>query len=170
MSYRLNTGAVSKLLGVSSSTVQRWVKHLGLEMERNEFGHFLYSQEDVETLKEFKEQIQKGIPIQHIRVRKPTRRGSVKFQQKQSSLIDKVNKLERSIENKADSVVTYQLLQHRREIEELQGKIEQLTNQVDELQLSLRHSLANVNEQREHEHEASKKQKKKTVFHTLFGF
>lgn len=166
----MNTGAVSKLLGVSSSTVQRWVKHLGLEMERNEFGHFLYSQEDVETLKEFKEQIQSGIPIQHIQVRKPTRRGSVKFLQKQSSLVDKVNKLERSIENKADSVVTYQLLQHRREIEELQGKIEQLTNQVDELHLSLRHSLNKASELKEQEPTSSKKQKKKTVFHTLFGF
>lgn len=166
----MNTGAVSKLLGVSSSTVQRWVKHLGLEMERNEFGHYQYTEADIETLKEFKEQIQNGVPIQQIQVKKQNRRGSVKIQTEHYSLLDKVNKLERSIENKADSVVTYQLLQHRSEIEELKGEIEQLTKQIDELHSLLHQQLSHANVHTEPHREISKKQKKKTVFHTIFGF
>ncbi|MGG0719417.1 MerR family transcriptional regulator [Robertmurraya massiliosenegalensis] len=166
----MNTGAVSKLLGVSSSTVQRWVKHLGLEMERNEFGHYQYTEADLETLNEFKEQIQNGVPIQQIQVKKQTRRGSVKLQKEHYSLSDKVNKLERSIENKADSVVTYQLLQHRSEIEELKGEIEKLTKQIDELHTLLHQQPSHVNVQTEPHRELSKKQKKKTVFHTIFGF
>lgn len=166
----MNTGAVSKLLGVSSSTVQRWVKHLGLEMERNEFGHYQYTEGDLETLKKFKEQVQNGVPIQEITVHKQTRRGSIKLQRENDNIVEKVNKLERSLENKADYVVTYQLLQHRSEIEELKEEINQLTKQIEELHIFLHHSKNLLNEQNAIQLKKSKKQKKKNVFHSLFGF
>ncbi|MDQ0154595.1 MerR family transcriptional regulator [Robertmurraya andreesenii] len=130
----MNTGAVSKLLGVSSSTIQRWVKHLGLEMERNEFGHFIYTEEDISMLKEFKEQIQKGVPVQEIQIKRQTRRGSVKVQERpigHLQLLERIKRMERALDDKADSVVTYQLLQHRREIEELRNQIQQLQQLID---------------------------------------
>jgi chromosome-anchoring protein RacA len=166
----VNTGAVSKLLGVSSSTVQRWVKHLGLEMERNEFGHYLYTEDDIEVLKDFKQQIQDGVPIQQIQVKKAKRRGSMKLQRRTGSddiLLERINRLEGSLDSKADSVVTYQLLQHRREIEELKAQIEKMNRQIEQL-------LENSNETKESTpdipYDEVKKRKKKTVFRSLLGF
>lgn len=132
----MNTSAVSKLLGVSSSTVQRWVKHLGLRMQRNEFGHYVYSEEDVERLRQYKEQIQNGIPIGIITEKNPLRKATVKLQGrdlKNEKMLEKLNMLERKIESKADSVVSYQLLQHRSEIEDLKSQIQLLHRQIHEL-------------------------------------
>ncbi|MEQ2525346.1 MerR family transcriptional regulator [Robertmurraya yapensis] len=132
----MNTSAISRMLGVSSSTVQRWVKHLGLKMERNEFGHYLYSEEDIQILKEFKQQLQDGIPFQDIQVTKKVRRGSRNMQktdEQDQSFLERLKVVERKVESKADSVVSYQLLQHRREIEDLKKEIESLNSQIKEL-------------------------------------
>lgn len=132
----MNTSAISRMLGVSSSTVQRWVKHLGLKMERNEFGHYLYSDEDIQILKEFKQQLQEGIPFQDIQVTKKVRRGSRNMQktdEQDQSFLERLKEVERKVESKADSVVSYQLLQHRREIEDLKKEIESLNSQIKEL-------------------------------------
>ncbi|MCL6573756.1 MAG: helix-turn-helix domain-containing protein, partial [Bacillus sp. (in: Bacteria)] len=39
----MNTSEVAKLLGVSSSTVQRWVKQLRLPMEKNDRFHYHFN-------------------------------------------------------------------------------------------------------------------------------
>lgn len=166
----MNTGAVSKLLGVSSSTIQRWVKHLGLDMERNEFGHYLYSDDDIAILKQFKEEIQKGVPIQEIQVRRKTRRGYMKLQEKSmgnEKLIERIRKLESELDNKADSVVSYQLLQHRREIEELKSQIQQLQEIVEKSESKTNKM---TNPPLHHTPAEPTKRKKRTVFRSIFGF
>lgn len=62
----MNTSEVAKLLGVSPSTVQRWVKQLGLPMEKNERGHYYFNDVDIDQLKEIHEQLQSGTLIQDI--------------------------------------------------------------------------------------------------------
>ena len=54
----MNTSEVAKLLGVSASTIQRWVKQLGLPMEKNERGHYYFCSDDINLLKEIHEQLQ----------------------------------------------------------------------------------------------------------------
>lgn len=165
----MNTNAVSRLLGVSSSTVGRWVKQLGLEMERNEFGHYIYTEEDIEMLKNFKEQIQNGVPVQSIQIKKIPRRGSTRIQQKSSTenaLMERVRKLEGDLDNKADSVVTYQILQHRREIEELRSQVDKLNIIVEELTTNTnRHEINFAEETNE-----IQKRRKKNVFKSIFGW
>lgn len=164
----MNTSAVSKLLGVSSSTVGRWVKHLGLEMHRNEFGHYIYTDEDIEVLKDFKVQIQSGVPIQNIQVKKNTRRGSIMLQQTSNSdnnLVEKIIKLEGVLDNKADSVVSYQLLQHRRELEELKTQVDQLTILVEKLAAS-----SNKEEETQQDVNEIPKRRKKNILRTILGF
>lgn len=161
------------MLGVSSSTVQRWVKHLGLEMERNEFGHYVYDDEDIELLKEFKQQLQNGVPIQNIVMEKKTRKGYGKIkanheqQPQNEELLKKLTELEKNIENKADSVVTYQLLQHRNEIEELKNQIEKLNQQIETL------TVRAQEEEKLAESAAAQemvKPKRKGMFSSIFGF
>jgi chromosome-anchoring protein RacA len=133
----LNTRAVAKLLRISVSTVQRWVKQLALEMERNELGHFIFSEDDIALLKEVKNQLQQGKILQEIEISSNKRIGHVKTNDSDEfveQITSKLKEIEISLEQKADSVVSYQLLQHRREIEELQEQILLLTEKISNLE------------------------------------
>ena len=54
----MNTNEVAKILGVSSSTVKRWVKHLSIEPARNSKGHFIFTKEEFSQLEHYHNQDQ----------------------------------------------------------------------------------------------------------------
>lgn len=175
--FEMNTSEVAKLLRVSTSTIQRWVKQLELPMERNERGHYHFSNEDIEILKKIHEQLQNGTLIQEIapiKEKKSPRKGAVKAvedHQALEKLFTKVSELEIDLNSKADSVVSYQLLQHRREIEELQAQVSELTEQLELFQKLL--SKLKIPSQTEEPivFDASKgKRKKKNIVSSLLGF
>jgi chromosome-anchoring protein RacA len=169
----LNTKAVAELLETSTSTVQRWVKQLNLEMERNELGHFIFSKEDVEILKEVKQQLQNGILLQDISISKNKRSGVLKTVFPESNLdqlAEKVNQMEISLNQKADSVVTYQLLQHRREIEELLEQVSLLTDRVAQLEELLPQQMEIAATGEIHmKTEKKSPRKKKNLLQVIFG-
>lgn len=173
----MNTSEVAKLLGVSTSTIQRWVKQLELPMERNERGHYHFSREDIELLKKIHEQLQNGTLIQEIapiKEKKIPRKGAVKDVENNQALeilFSKVSELEINLHSKADSVASYQLLQHRREIEDLQHLVKDLTQQVELLQKQM-HELkmtSQIDEPLVFDH-SKVKRKKKNIVSSLFGF
>lgn len=173
----MNTSEVAKLLGVSSSTIQRWVKQLKLPMERNERGHYFFNNEDIEVLKKIQEQIQNGAILQEIaplQEKKP-RKGAVNVvedDQALEKLFKKVSELELSLYAKADSVASYQLLQHRNEIEELQIQVKELSHQLETLQSQLK-ELKNphfIEPLTFEQNKPKKKTKKKNIVSELFGF
>lgn len=171
----MNTSEVAKLLGVSASTIQRWVKQLELPMERNERGHYFFNQEDIDLLKTIQEQIQQGTLLQDMNPpqTKKARRGVRKengHDQLVEKLSEKVSELELSLHAKADSVASYQLLQHRREIEELQNQVKRLTDQLTILQNQISESktLTQVDKPLVYDSTNSKK-KKKNIVRSLFG-
>ncbi|WNS74793.1 MerR family transcriptional regulator [Bacillus sp. DTU_2020_1000418_1_SI_GHA_SEK_038] len=175
----MNTSAVAKLLGVSPSTVQRWVRQLGLQMERNELGHYLFKEEDIQMLKHVQDQLNKGIILQNVTVSegKP-RKGSIKTtvnisDKSTEKLLEKVELLEQRLNGKADDVVTYQLLQHRREIEDLQGIIKNLTERIETLenkQSSLKKGLPPESLLIFDKEKPKEKLKRKNIITSLFGF
>lgn len=172
----MNTSEVANLLGVSSSTIQRWVKQLELPMERNERGHYYFNHDDIELLKSIQAQIQNGVLLQEIAPvkEKKTRKGTIKAVENNAAverLFTIVTELEAKVNSKADSVTSYQLLQHRREIEELQGQIKELTNQVEQLQSKLNELLppASIDKTLVFDQDKGKK-KKKSFVSSLFGF
>jgi chromosome-anchoring protein RacA len=174
----LNTSEVAKLLGVSNSTIKRWVKELGLSMERNDRGHYLFKQEDIEYLRFIQEQIQNGILLHEVIIpEKKPRKGLITTQVSEMAdlkLATKIKELERKLDDKADSVTSYQLLQHRRELEDLQSQILSLSKKVESLELQL--SKSKDNPQNEvaflFDHPKAKKEKKKSrnLISSLFGF
>jgi chromosome-anchoring protein RacA len=169
----LNTRSVAELLGISTSTVQRWVKQLNLEMEKNELGHFIFSEEDIELLKQVKAQLHEGILLQDIALAKHKRTGIVKNVQAETDvqeLADKIDRLEISLHDKADSVVSYQLLQHRHEIEELQKQITLLTERISQMEglLKKESEVAIANELNPNK-EKKPSGKKKNFFQMIFG-
>jgi len=137
----MNSTAVAKKIGVSPKTVQRWIKQLKIPMERNELGHYIFTEEDVQLLQFIHEQIQKGVPIKEISLEIPVKE---KKDVKKSSILpdetdkiwSKIKEMELMIYQKADDVVSYQLLQHRKEMEELQNRVTQLEEMIKELEKS----------------------------------
>lgn len=171
----MNTSEVAKLLGVSSSTIQRWVKQLQLPMERNERGHYFFNNEDIELLKEIQQQIQNGVILQDItpNPQKMIRKGAVKTTENDQAfekLSKKVSELELSLHAKADSVTSYQLLQHRMEIEELQNQFKELTQQLKTVQSQLIELKPLQPEKPLLFDQEKGKRKKKNLVRTIFGF
>jgi chromosome-anchoring protein RacA len=174
----LNTKSVAEMLGISTRTVQRWVKQLNLNMERNELGHFIFTDENIEQIKQVKKQLDEGILLQDITVEKSTRSGIVRNSQPekikeeiQEELEDKISLLETSLYQKADSVVSYQLLQHRREIEELQEQVSFLTRRLadlEELFFMVNETAASL-DQKQFEGPLTPR-KKKGFMRRIFGF
>lgn len=173
----MNTNEVAKLLGVSASSIQRWIKQLALPMERNERGHYHFNQEDIDLLKKIHEQLQNGTLLQDIAPadeKKKSRKGAVKAVEHDEAietLIAKVKELEISLNDKADYVASYQLLQHRRDIEELQGQVIELSQQVSLLQEHLTELKNPSSAEKPLVLEHGKvKRKKKNFVSSLFGF
>ena len=170
----MNTSEVAKLLGVSASTIQRWVKQLELPMERNERGHYHFNNEDIDLLKNIQTQIQNGTLLQEIAPvqEKKSRKGIVKVPENNvelERLYTIITELEAKVNSKADSVASYQLLQHRREIEELQNQVTVLTKQVESLQTQLyeikKNALPDIPLVLD-----KGNRKKKNIVSSLFGF
>ncbi|MFJ5671777.1 chromosome-anchoring protein RacA [Bacillus safensis] len=146
----MNTNEVAKEIGVSSKTIQRWVKQLNIPVARNELGHYEFHEDIVQLLKEVKHQMSEGVILQDIQlpIHKETVRQSapaaqvsiqrIEALEKQvkeliqqqlhvNDVEDRLKELERKLAKKADEGVSYQLLQHRREIEDLSTKFDRLT-------------------------------------------
>ncbi|MCY7492546.1 chromosome-anchoring protein RacA [Bacillus safensis] len=147
----MNTNEVAKEIGVSSKTIQRWVKQLNIPVARNELGHYEFHEDILQLLKEVKYQMSEGVILQDIQlpIHKKTVHQSASAAQTDVSIQriealekqvkeliqqqlhvtdaeDRLQELERKLAKKADEGVSYQLLQHRREIEDLSTKINRL--------------------------------------------
>ncbi|PGT89642.1 MerR family transcriptional regulator [Bacillus sp. AFS040349] len=131
----MSTAAVAKSLGVSRRTLMRWVDQLDLELEKNELGHYQFSDADIERLK----QLQNNPTVTPTPANEQTRKGTITQmvsldESKVDSLTQRIEEVERKVQSKADGVVSYQLLQHRREMEELQSTIKKLELRIEELE------------------------------------
>lgn len=172
----MNTSQVAKLLGVSPKTVQRWVKQLNLQMERNELGHYLFTDEDINTLRDIKDQLNQGILFHEVKVaeKKPSRKGIMKTEAAESDpdfdeLLQKIAELDQKVNSKADSVVSYQLLQHRREIEELNERIAELEVKIESFEKQKDMHPAHHPLVFDHI-KAPKKQKRRNLISSIFSF
>ncbi|WP_174732408.1 MerR family transcriptional regulator [Mesobacillus harenae] len=138
----MNSSEAAQLLGVSASTIQRWVKQLGLPMEKNERGHYIFNTHDIGLLREIQEQVKNG-GLQELAAaaERPVRKGVIQAQSTDFVMMKKIQirmeDIERSLNEKANDVVSYQVLQHRQEIEELQKLVESLSSRVQILETKL---------------------------------
>ena len=136
----LKTKQVSDELGVNPTTVQRWVKYFDLECEKNELGHFLFSSETVEELKSIKNDLRRGYSMEKIKSSGVTDApeqvmvSPERFEQRLDRFSVRLEQLERQLEEKANEVITVQVLQHRTELDELMKKITSLEEKLIELE------------------------------------
>ncbi len=137
----LKTKQVSDELGVNPTTVQRWVKYFDLSCEKNELGHFLFTNETLEELKEIKNDLRRGYSMEKIKSKDSTKSSTPEkvvsqqlFEQRLDRFSMRLEQLERQLEEKANEVITVQVLQHRSELDELVKKVTSLEDKLLELE------------------------------------
>ncbi|MCA0985738.1 MerR family transcriptional regulator [Guptibacillus algicola] len=137
----VKTKQVSDELGVNPTTVQRWVKFFDLDCEKNELGHFLFSEETITKLKHIQEELRRGQSMEEIKTtdqgtKKPVAKvvSQEKFEQRLDRFSVRLEQLEKQLEKKADEVITVQVLQHRAELDELVKKVTRIEEKLMELE------------------------------------
>ena len=157
----MNTNEVANTLGVSSSTVKRWVKQLSIEPARNSKGHFIFTQEEFNQLKQYHNQDQQ--PNQYVQ---PYNNEDMEY------LKSKVNDLELNLYKKADGVASIQLLQHRQDIEDLVSVVKQLETRIEtlETQLSKTKKPPASHEPISLDSIKDKRKRKRKITKMMFGF
>ncbi|WP_312503209.1 chromosome-anchoring protein RacA, partial [Bacillus luti] len=135
MEYK--TPFIAKKLGVSPKAVVRIAQQLNLTIEKNKYGHFIFTQGDLDQMLEYHrsqmEQTETTQPtqktsssdVEELKTQVNTivqNSSSNDFEQLASQLNTisrRLDRMEEQMQDKANDVVTYQLLQHRREMEEM---------------------------------------------------
>lgn len=60
------TKEVAKELGIHPKTVQRWLKNLNYDLPKNQWGHYVFRDQDVALLKEIKTRLNRGFTIDEV--------------------------------------------------------------------------------------------------------
>lgn len=170
----MNTAELAHQVGISTKTVRRWMREYSIPCQKNEYGHYVFSEEDLAHYCSIRDLIKSGIPTDEIKKKmKQPRKGTIRAMQMKNSrpveemvteLLQRIEQNERRIESKASDVVSYQLLQHRKELDELQKKVQQLESYIKELENDKRISITEALLEKEAPVQKPRKRKK------LMGF
>ncbi|KAF0996408.1 MerR family transcriptional regulator [Geobacillus sp. TFV-3] len=149
----LKTSDVAVRLGVSPKTIQRWVRKYDIPLRKNEAGHYLFDEKTIALLERVKfeqgaamEAPPKATPEAPPASSRPSTTPPnvpihTLFQEYIEPEMDRVSsrldQLEKQLEQKADDVVSIQLLHHRREMEEMTARLASLEQLVARLEQQL---------------------------------
>ena len=136
----LKTSNVARRLGVSTKTIQRWVKKYDIPCQKNDAGHYVFDAQTIAMLEQIKfeqgaaleDEFDTDIEKQEIVCPDTFFETSIKPHLEEFGA--RLRAAERKIEQKADDVVSFQILQHRNEIDELAEKIHELENRISQLE------------------------------------
>ncbi|MFC5403419.1 MerR family transcriptional regulator [Cohnella soli] len=136
----LKTKDAALLLGVSQTTVKRWASQYAATFRKDPLGHYTFNSVDMELLFHIKDQIELGKTLEQISL--PSRHAMEAPSSAEppplfpdtNALLFRLDEVERSVRQKADEVVSAQVLQHRTEIDELRQMVAQLASALDKLQ------------------------------------
>jgi chromosome-anchoring protein RacA len=137
----LKTHEVAKELGMAPRTIRKWVQKYKIPCSKNDYGHYVYNRKAIlllETLKASSE-VAGSMEVYEspLRSTEPTsiiHQPNEPKEQKMDLLYDRINRVERLLDQKADEVVSYQLLQQRKEIEDLTKRVGELEEIILALQ------------------------------------
>lgn len=166
----MNTNTVAKRLNISPSTVKRWILTYGLKVDRNEHGHYVFSEDHLLQLSDIQEQFQASVPAHQFTAGTSKVDPPAETDYKEE-ILAKFKNLEMQMSQKADSVASYQLLQHRGEIEDLHKAVAKLTARIEELEhnqnggTSPSESMLVFDQQK-----SAKKPRKKKLLNMIFSF
>ncbi|KYG32901.1 chromosome-anchoring protein RacA [Alkalihalobacillus trypoxylicola] len=145
MSPLLKTKEVSERLSVNPTTIQRWVKYFNLPCVTNEHGHYFFTEDQVQWLLDIKHQLNEGKKMREVEITiegktckanlgKKERIATEQYEHKLEQVLDRVLFLEQQLSKKADEVVSYQLLKHRSEIDEMMNMLTRLEQRLEKME------------------------------------
>lgn len=139
----IKTKDISERLGVNPTTVQRWTKFFNIPCEQNELGHYFYTEEQVLVLSEINQELKAGKKMKDIQIdvgqlkAGPESHRSVKqavpsaeYEEKLQDMMTHIHEIEQKLTQKADEVVSYQLLKHRSELDDMSAMLRRLENRL----------------------------------------
>ncbi|XID91301.1 MerR family transcriptional regulator [Paenibacillaceae bacterium WGS1546] len=136
----MKTKEAAELLGVSVTTVKRWASHFSSEFRKDPLGHYVFSRREIGLLQYIQERIEQGGTLERIVLPGGTpspddRAPSVAVPGRSAEWLSRLDEIERSLDQKADEVVSAQVRQHRAELDELRRTIAQLAASIEALQM-----------------------------------
>ncbi|WP_404350342.1 MerR family transcriptional regulator [Sutcliffiella horikoshii] len=169
----LKTHEVAKELGMAPRTVRKWVQKYEIPCRKNDYGHYVYDEEALarlETLKASGEvagalDIAFDTDIKEVQFENMSTRNeeSKALEHRLENLTERVSRTERMVQQKADEVVSYQLLQQRKEIEELTKTVDRLEKMIDQMQTPVKKIEPPLI------FDQPPQQKRRNVFRSIFG-
>lgn len=137
----LGTREACEILGVSQTTLKRWISYFPNVFPKDQLGHYLFAERELKLLEKIKEEVRGGVPMDKIELPVAQERdaaaaaGAAAFSGTEADTLRlRVAQLERALAQKADEVVAAQIYQHRQEIDELRLMLRQLSEAVEGLQ------------------------------------
>ncbi|MHA6531688.1 hypothetical protein [Paenibacillus sp. BAC0078] len=140
----LKTKDAAELLSVSQTTIKRWAAMFPNSFPKDRFGHYIFSKHEISLLESIKDRITHGEALESIHLTpvndgqqpKLLQESRVSYTQDKpmEDMLSRINDIERSLDHKADEVVSFQLLQQREELEDLRQMIKQLAVSLETIQ------------------------------------
>ncbi|WP_160112361.1 MerR family transcriptional regulator [Salicibibacter kimchii] len=132
MSTLVKTKNVAEVLRVAPKTVQTWVRKYQIPVKTNDRGHYLYDDDAIDRLQAVKStQMPEGNDPFIEREAKPT---YAEAEKRMDDILRRLDHLETMIEQKADEVVSFQLLKHRQALDDLQGSLAAMEEGLKDLE------------------------------------
>lgn len=137
----LKTKDAAELLSVSQTTVKRWASAFPDFFPKDKFGHYIFTEQELNLLRHIQDRINQGDTLEGLvlPVEKPMHSGEPALSAQPAQpgqpapggsamnhIAARMDHLEHALERKADEVVSIQLLQQRKELEELRQRVAQL--------------------------------------------
>ncbi|MBB6736005.1 MerR family transcriptional regulator [Cohnella zeiphila] len=137
----LGTKEIAERLGISQSTLKRWVACFPNVFPKDRLGHYLFTEQEFKLLEKIKEEVRRGVQLDKIvlpgkQATPAGRTESAALPPDMDMLHLRVDHLERAVAQKADEVVTAQLYQQRQELEELRRMVVLLSDAVEGMRQS----------------------------------
>ncbi|MBW4083699.1 MerR family transcriptional regulator [Paenibacillus sp. S150] len=137
----LKTKDAADLLSVSQTTIKRWAAMFPDFFPKDRFGHYTFSEREINRLIHIKDRVNHGEALESIQL-SPSHGMQSSQPMEENLLHDKplenmlsrLDDIERSLDRKADEVVSVQLLQQREELEDLRQMIKQLAVSLETIQ------------------------------------
>ncbi|UQZ34093.1 hypothetical protein C2I18_11475 [Paenibacillus sp. PK3_47] len=140
----LKTKEAADLLSVSQTTIKRWAAIFPEFFPKDRFGHYTFSERQVGLLIHIKDRIDNGEQLDSINLQLAPQEEETAPEQSHPSaamqaepiqeMHSRMDYIERLLEHKADEVVSVQLLQQRKELEDMRQMIQQLAVSLEHIQ------------------------------------
>ncbi|WP_158735376.1 helix-turn-helix domain-containing protein [Alteribacillus sp. YIM 98480] len=125
------TKDVADQLNVSAGTVLKWVKKHDIPYSVNQYGHYCFEEKHLPLFNEIKEQNRQLVSTST--KKEPPVTTNV-LTEKITDMEDKIKILERLVSSKADDIVSFQLMEHRKEVRSVSKQLQKIEDRLYKLE------------------------------------